>query len=193
MFYVFCLTWVLGGASSVWPSCIFDRRMYSPDTAPSMWSGHWALWNLLVIKDMVLTLRVFLYMSGFSGGMNPYNICIWEVQSTAHEIDDRYLMDMTVSLLTTRWPYIWWIVILFRFLSTSAFTKIRIVRWAPGNLPSNLAQLPRKQRAANNATSFVVLGGFSSLGRLVGLIREIRRIYLCTFWWSYISKSCNDI
>ena len=39
-------------------------------------------------------------------------------------------------------------------LPTSAFTKIRIVRWAPGNLPSNLAQLPRKQRAAKNATSF---------------------------------------
>ena len=145
MFYVFCLTWVLGGASSVWPSCIFDRRMHSPDTAPSMWSGHWALCNLLVIKDMVLTLRVFLYMSGFSGGMNPYDIFIWEIQSIARCVSDGD--DMTVSLWnlrTTRLLYIWWIFILLRFLSISALTEIRMVRWAPGNLPSTLAQLPRK-------------------------------------------------
>ena len=44
---------------------------------------------------MVLTLRVFLYMTEYPGGMNPYNIFIWEIQSFAHEIDYVYLMQMT--------------------------------------------------------------------------------------------------
>ena len=88
---------ILGSACPVKRSRIFDTLIHSPDKAFYVVAMvHCSI--SLAIKVMVLTLCFFLYMTGFSGVINPSNMCTWEIPSYAHEIHDVYRMDMTWQL-----------------------------------------------------------------------------------------------